>query len=72
MTKLRVHELAKKLGVDNKDILSTLAELGIKGKTHSSAIEPEITDKVEKLLKKNRWRLLKLKSRRKAGKEEIR
>ncbi|MFA5845284.1 MAG: translation initiation factor IF-2 [Thermodesulfovibrionales bacterium] len=52
MTKLRVHELAKKLGVDNKDILSTLAELGIKGKTHSSAIEPEITEKVEKLLKK--------------------
>ncbi len=52
MTKLRVHELAKKLGVDNKDILSMLAELGIKGKTHSSAIEPEITEKVEKLLKK--------------------
>ncbi|MBI5203492.1 MAG: translation initiation factor IF-2 [Nitrospirae bacterium] len=52
MTKLRVHELAKKLGVDNKDILSALAELGIKGKTHSSAIEPEITEKVEKLLKK--------------------
>lgn len=52
MTKLRVHELAKKLGVDNKEILNALAELGIKGKTHSSAVEPEVAEKVEKLLKK--------------------
>ncbi|TAL26990.1 MAG: hypothetical protein EPN94_02210, partial [Nitrospirae bacterium] len=52
MTKLRVHELAKKLGVDNKEMLNALAELGIKGKKHSSAVEPEIAEKAEKLLKK--------------------
>jgi len=52
MSKLRVHELAKKLGVGNKEILKALSDIGIKGKTHSSTVEPEVAEKVEKLLKK--------------------
>ncbi|MBI4690746.1 MAG: translation initiation factor IF-2 [Nitrospirae bacterium] len=52
MSKLRVYELAKKLDVTTKDIISVLSELGIKGKIHSSALETEIIEKVEKLLKK--------------------
>ncbi|MBI1811252.1 MAG: translation initiation factor IF-2 [Nitrospirae bacterium] len=52
MSKLRVHELAKKLGVDNKEILKALSDLGVKGKTHSSTIEVEFAEKIEKLLKK--------------------
>ena len=52
MSKLRVHELAKKLGVDNKEILKALSDLGVKGKTHSSTIEAEAAEKIEKLLKK--------------------
>ncbi|MDI6744815.1 MAG: translation initiation factor IF-2 [Thermodesulfovibrionales bacterium] len=52
MSKLRIHELAKKLGVDNKEILKALSDLGVKGKTHSSTIEAEAAEKVEKLLKK--------------------
>jgi len=40
MSKLRVHELAKKLGVGNKEILKALSDIGIKGKTHSSTVEP--------------------------------
>ncbi len=52
MSKLRVHELAKKLGVDNKEILKALSDLGVKGKTHSSTIEAEFAEKIEKLLKK--------------------
>jgi translation initiation factor IF-2 len=52
MSKQRVHELAKKLGVETKEILGVIADLGIKGKTHSSAIEPEIVEKIEKALKK--------------------
>jgi len=52
MSKLRVYELAKKLDVPTKDVISAISELGIKGKTHSSALEPEISEKVEKLLKK--------------------
>ena len=52
MSKLRVHELAKKLGVDNKEILKALSDLGVKGKTHSSTVEAETAEKIEKLLKK--------------------
>lgn len=52
MSKLRVHELAKKLGVDNKEILKALSDLGVKGKTHSSTVETEAAEKIEKLLKK--------------------
>lgn len=52
MSKLRVHELAKKLGVDNKEILKALSDLGVKDKTHSSTIEAEAAEKIEKLLKK--------------------
>jgi translation initiation factor IF-2 len=52
MSKLRVHELAKKLGVDNKEIVKALSDLGVKGKTHTSTIEDEAAEKIEKLLKK--------------------
>ncbi len=52
MPKLRVHELAKKLDVSTKDVISALSALGIEGKTHSSTLEPEIVEKIEKLIKK--------------------
>jgi translation initiation factor IF-2 len=47
---MRIYELAKKLGVSNKSILSELSKLGIEGKTHSSGIEEEIVKKVEAIL----------------------
>ena len=50
MLKIRIYELAKKLGVPNKSILNELSNLGIDGKTHSSNIEPEIAQKVETLI----------------------
>lgn len=52
MSKLRIYELAKKIGVSNKDIINTLSKFGIEGKTHSSSIEPEIAEKVERAFKK--------------------
>lgn len=47
---MRIYELAKKLGVSSKSILSELSKLGIEGKTHSSGIEEEIVKKVEAIL----------------------
>ncbi len=52
MSKLRIYELAKKIGVSNKDIINTLSKFGIEGKTHSSSIDPEIAEKVERAFKK--------------------
>jgi translation initiation factor IF-2 len=54
MVKIRIYELAKKLGVPNKTILNELSDLGIEGKTHSSNIEPEIAQKVETLILQKR------------------
>ncbi len=50
MSKIRIYELAKKLGVANKIILNELSKLGIEGKTHSSSIEPEVARKIETML----------------------
>ncbi|MEW6068207.1 MAG: translation initiation factor IF-2 [Nitrospirota bacterium] len=47
MSKIRIYDLAKKLGVANKAILDELSKLGIKGKTHSSSIEQETAQKIE-------------------------
>ena len=52
MQKIRIYELAKKLGVANKIILIELSNLGIGGKTHSSNLEPEIARKIEDALLK--------------------
>jgi translation initiation factor IF-2 len=52
MQKIRIYELAKKLGVANKIILIELSNLGIGGKTHSSNLEPEIARKIEDVLLK--------------------
>ena len=41
MSNIRVHELAKQLGKDSKDILKVLAEHGIEAKTHMSSITEE-------------------------------
>lgn len=52
MSKIRVHELAKELGRDNKEILSFLAERGIEVKSHMSSIENEQMEIVKKELGK--------------------
>ncbi len=52
MEKIRVYELAKRLGVKNKDILDELKKLGVDGKTHSSNIDTDIAGKVEALFTK--------------------
>ncbi|MDK8495067.1 translation initiation factor IF-2 [Corynebacterium marquesiae] len=44
--KLRVHELAKQLGVTSKELLATLKEQGEFVKTASSTIEPPVVKKV--------------------------
>src|SRR5208283_3049120 len=50
MTVIRVHELAKKMGVESKDLISVLEKMGIKGKTPSSGLdEKESKSLIEKL-----------------------
>ncbi len=46
MAKMRVHELAKELDIQSKEVLAFLAENGMEVKTASSSIEDEAIDKV--------------------------
>lgn len=52
MAKKRIYELAKKLKVENKDVLSALESIGITGKTHSSSLEDEVVRKVTEKIKR--------------------
>jgi cell division protein FtsN len=47
---MRIYELAKKLGVKSKYILSELSKVGIEGKTHSSNIESDLVKKIEEIV----------------------
>ncbi|MBI1883706.1 MAG: translation initiation factor IF-2 [Chlamydiae bacterium] len=47
---MRVHELAKELGVSSKDLIAKLKELGIEAKNHMSALETEAISKVRQAM----------------------
>ncbi len=49
--KIRIHELAKELGVSSKDIISALERMGITGKVASSSIEEDAAEKLKAELK---------------------
>lgn len=42
MAKIRIHEIAKELGYDSKEIIEKANELGLGIKTASNAVEPDI------------------------------
>ncbi|MBA2624771.1 MAG: translation initiation factor IF-2 N-terminal domain-containing protein, partial [Acidimicrobiia bacterium] len=45
---IRVHQLARELGVANKDILDLCAALGIGVKSHSSSIQEAQADRIRR------------------------
>jgi len=48
MSKIRVYELAKELGIDNKDLITRLEKLGIAVKAHSSSLEEDDVERVRR------------------------
>ena len=53
MTKKRVNELAKELGIENKELIAHLATLGVSVKSHSSSLEESDVERAIRFLKKN-------------------
>ena len=47
MAKIRIYELATKMGLDNKDVVEKLQQAGIEVKNHMSAIEEDVAQKFE-------------------------
>jgi len=48
MGKMKIYELAKELNISNKEIIAFLAENGVEGKSHASAIEDDAITIVKK------------------------
>ena len=48
MSKMRVYELARELGVDNKDLITRLEKMGIAVKSHSSTLEDSEVERVKR------------------------
>ncbi len=53
MGKIKIHEIAKKLGLTSKEVIDAANKLKIEVKSHLSGVEEEEANKVEKLLTKN-------------------
>src|SRR5512147_359509 len=71
MTVIRVHELAKKMGVESKDLISVLDKMGIKGKTPSSGLDDKETKSLIEKLKAIRKEKEKEKDKTKKEKEAV-
>src|SRR5262249_61079873 len=50
----RVYEVAKDMGLANKDLVDKIRALGIEVKNHMSALEPEDVNRVKRALEKER------------------
>ena len=46
MTKLRVHELAKELGMENKELMDILAKKNVEVKSHMSSLPDEVVSEI--------------------------
>ena len=51
MTKKRVYELAKELGIENKDLIAHLSKLGVEVKAVSSSLEDSDVERVMRMLR---------------------
>ena len=47
MGKIKIHEIAKKLGINSKDVLEKAQELGLDVKTHMSSVDESEAKKIE-------------------------
>ncbi len=54
MEKIRIYELAKKIGKESKDIVTALEGLGVKGKKPASTIDSETVKKVKSFFSKGK------------------
>ena len=62
--KMKVHELAKKIGKTSKEIITVAQELGLELKSHLSSLEDKDVEQIEK-------KLLGEKAETKSKKEEV-
>ncbi len=53
MGKLKIHEIAKEIGIGSKEIIAKAKELGIEVTSHLSSVDEEVAQKIKRVLKKS-------------------
>ena len=54
MIKVRVYEVARELGLDNRELVNKIASLGIQVRNHMSALEPAEVERIKRSLDKEK------------------
>ncbi|MBW2718485.1 MAG: translation initiation factor IF-2 N-terminal domain-containing protein, partial [Deltaproteobacteria bacterium] len=54
MSKVRVYEVARELGVENRDLIQRIATLGIQVRNHMSVLDPVEVDRIKRSLGRDR------------------
>jgi len=57
LAKVRVHQLAKELGISNNELIALLRELGEEVKSHSSTIDEETAEAIRELVQERKGHL---------------
>ena len=70
MGKIKIHEIAKELGVNSKEVIAKANELGIQVTSHLSAVEEEVANKIKDGFAKQASRLESSKKEETLQKEE--
>jgi len=65
VSNVRVHELAKELGIPNRDLITALSELGIEVKSHASSLDEQSVDLVKQKIRKEKAAREKVESQKK-------
>src|SRR5215208_5962611 len=52
--KMRVHEIAREMGIPSKDLLAKIHSMGIEAKSHQSSLDADDVDKIKRTLAKER------------------
>ena len=53
MGKIKIHEIAKEIGLTSKEIIEKANELGIEAKSHMSGVDEKEAEKIKKAFSKN-------------------
>ena len=65
---IKIHEIAKKLNLNSKEVLEKAKELGFDIKSHLSSVADDVADKIESGLKRSKVKVVSKKEETKKEK----
>ena len=69
MSKIKIHEIAKNLGIASKEVIAKANEIGINVSSHLSSVEEELAEKITEALKNKNEKSKNEKQKKEKAKE---